>query len=505
MSVSQSQFVKITSGVGAAESAAERELIGRIFTDNVLLPPQSFKEFSSAEDVLNYFGPGPEYNRAVFYFSWVSKNITQPSKLSFGRWVDTAQAGVIFGAPGAYAVGSFTSVSTGALNLTIGATKFTLTGINLTGASNLAGVATIIQSAIQAHTAGGNDWTSATVTYNPTAAQGGAQFNLVGGVTGSEAIAIGTAASGTDLGPLLGWTEPTTVIGQGSAVETLTACLNTSQGLSDNFGSLAFIPTLDLAQDTEVGQWTDLQNVAYQFMVPVTAANAVATQGALANLGGCALTLSPLSNEFPELIPMTILAATNYDAINSVQNYEFQSGFLCTPSVTNDTDYETYTALGINFYLQTQSAGQPIVFYAQGVLTGTATDPVDQNTFANEQWLKSALAAQLMTLLLTVAAVSANLNGQAQITAVLQGIIQQALSNGTISVGKPLSTVEKLYITNATGDNQAWLQVQNLGYWLNVAIVSFTVGSITKFKAVYTLIYSKDDIIRLIEGTDILI
>lgn len=507
MAINQKRYVDITSGVGAAESVGERQLIGRMFTSSPLLPPQTIKEFTSAADVGAYFGfSSTEYLRSLFYFSWVSKNITQAPKISFSRWASSAVAGVIYGARATYLLATFTAVSTGALNLTIGETQATLTGIDLSGDGSLAAVAATVQAAIRAHTGGGADWTAATVAYVASPTQGGQpQFVLTGGVTGVEAMGIAAAGSGTDLGPLLGWLNATAIIGQGSAVETLTETLNTSTDISNNFGSFLFLSTLNLGQVTEVATWNDGQNVLYQYMVPVTAANAVTTEAAIIALAGNAMTLSPLSDEYPEMIPMTVLAATNYDAVNSVQNYEFQVGFPVTPSVTSDADADTYDALSVNYYGQTQSAGQFINFYQQGVLTGTAQDPVDQNTYANEQWLKDALAAQLLTLLLALANVSANNQGVAQITAVMQAVINQALSNGTISIGKPLDAVQKLYITNATNSNTAWQQVQADGYWLNVVIVPFVVDSVTKYKAVYTLIYSKDDVIRFIQGSDILI
>ncbi|OYW78788.1 MAG: hypothetical protein B7Z19_06545, partial [Polynucleobacter sp. 32-46-5] len=86
-------------------------------------------------------------------------------------------------------------------------------------------------------------------------------------------------------------------------------------------------------------------------------------------------------------------------------------------------------------------------------------------------------------------------------------VIDQALVNGVISVGKPLTSAQQIYITNATGDDTAWRQVQSEGYWIDVEIVAYvdTITGTTKYKAVYVLIYSKDDVIRKVEGTDVLI
>ena len=513
MPISQTAYVNITSGVGAGFSVGQRQLIGRIFSHNSLIPPQTQITFSGGpqialQEIGAYFGTtSQEYLRANFYFGFVSKNITQPQAISFARYVDTAVAGIIYGAQATYSDATFEAVgSAGSINLTIGATTATLTGINLSSASTLTLVASTITTAIQAHTAGGADWTSAVLSYVASPTQGGLpQFVLTGGVVGVEAIAIGVAASGTDLGPLLGLAATGAIVCQGSAVETVTQTLTTSATNNNNFGSFCFIPTLSEANVILAATWNNAQNVYYQYHVPVSAANAATWSAALASLGGVGLTLAPLTNEYPEMVPMAILAATNYNATGSVQNYEFQYNFNLTPSVTNNTDKATYDALGVNYWGQTQSAGQLINFYQQGVLQGTATDPVDMNTYANEQWFKDANAASLLSLLLAVANVSADSQGVAQVTATLMPNIQQALSNGTIVTGKPLDAIQQLYITNATGSNTAWLQVQNKGWWLNVTIVPVVVNSVTKYTIAYTIIYSKDDVIRLINGTQVLI
>ena len=77
---------------------------------------------------------------------------------------------------------------------------------------------------------------------------------------------------------------------------------------------------------------------------------------------------------------------------------------------------------------RTQTAGQNIDFYQRGYLCGGATDPLDMGVYANEMWLKDAIAASVMTLLLSVAKISANTQGRAQLLAQIQSVIQQALT-----------------------------------------------------------------------------
>lgn len=381
MAISFTKYVDITSGVGGGAGVRQRDLIGRIFTTNVLLAIGTIAEFDTLADVGTFFTTtSEEYKRASFYFGWVSKNISSPKKISFARWDDTPGTG-----------------------------------------------------------------------------------------------------------------------------ETLTEVLTASTEASNNFGSFAFIPALTLVQVTEVATWNAAQNVMFQFCAKVAAADASAWSTALIGYAGLSLTLDEIANEYHELIPMTILAATNYNKRNAVQNYMFQQ-FNVTPTVTTTTMSNAYDGERINYYGRTQTAGQNIDFYQRGVLMGGATAPTDMNTYANEQWLKDAAGSTIMSLLLSMPKVSANAGGRAQLIAVLQSVIDQALFNGTISVGKTLNTVQKLYIGTITGDDLAWHQVQSIGYWVDCTLESYvTVDGRTEWKAVYTLLYGKDDVIRSVDGTHILV
>lgn len=504
MPISLQRYVDITSGVGAANNVGTRQLIGRFFDDNSLIPTNSQVTFDNAADVLSYFGTGEEYNRAVQYFGWISKNITSPQALSFARWNSSASPPEIFGAKGPQTLASWTSITAGAFSLNMGPTSHTFSGLNFSGAASLANVASIIQSAIEAISGGGSLWTGATVTWDAT----NQRFNLTGGASGTAVLSVTAGAAPNDIASQLGWLSASTIVSAGNNIQTLTACLTQSAAANNNFGSFGFMNTADLnlAQVTEIATWNKGQNLMFMYCLPITAANASTWFAAMGSIGGTAPTLDPqLANQYPEMEPMQVLAATNYSAPNSTQNYMFQVFPGLTASVTDDADANTYDGLSINYYGNTQTAGQIINFYQRGVMWGGSTDPLDQNTYANEIWLKDALGAALMTLLLALGKVSANTAGMSQILNIMQGVVTQALFNGTISVGKVLTSIQQLYISQITDDPNAWKQVQNIGYWLGVEFVPTIVNGQNEYTAVYTLLYSKDDVIRTITGRDILI
>jgi hypothetical protein len=500
MAISFRKYVDITSGVGGNAAVRRRDLIGRLFTTNPLVPVQSFVEFDSASDVGSYFGTtSEEYRRALFYFSWISKNITRAKKIQFARFVDAAAAPRIYGSKGLQALGSWTSITAGAFGLTIGGVSNTMSALDFSGAASLTAVAAIIQAAIR--TKVGTQWTNALVTWDPVRQS----FNLVTGTTGPATITVQPGAGASDITGQLGWNKIDTIISDGGAVETPVDSLTASAEASDNFGSYLFLKALSDAEELAIAQWNNDQNFKFQYMIRTDATDAATDFETLVPYAGVALTLADLTEEFDEMVPMIILAATDYSKRNSTQNYMFQV-FPLTPKVSKTIDSNTYDDLRVNYYGRTQTAGQFLDFYQRGVLMGQGQAATDQNVYGNEQWLKDAAGASIMELLLSLAKVSANDTGRIQLSTTVQSVIDEALYNGVISVGKKLNNTQKIYIAELTGDDLAYIQVENIGYWLDVTMQSYvTEDGRTEWKAIYTLIYSKDDVVRKVEGTHVLI
>lgn len=579
MAISITRYVDITSSVGAGVSVNRRSLKGRIFDSNPLIPVGSFVTFTNATDVLNYFGVGEEYNRALFYFGWISKNGLSPQSLDFARWANGAQPPMIFGNKQIQTLGTYTAITSGTFGLTIGGVSHTF-NINFSTATDLDAplpavtVASLLTDAINAagsfvlvgdtngnttvdmaSTAGlavgmsvlaadiaqgttivsiipntsitlsaaatGSNigenitfntpvWGLATVSYDPVRGA----FVFTGGATGANTISVQAGVGGTPIaGPgaqnILGWYYGSTlVISDGSAGETALQAVQNSAMASNNFGSFLFIDTLGLDTVTLIAQWNNAENVLYMYLVAVTnQTDAESYEAALIGYGGTGVELSPIAGQYVDQMPMNILAATDYDSPNSVQNYMFQIFPGVDASVSDDTTANLYDSLRINYYGVTQTAGQYLAFFQRGNLMGGDSAPIAMNVYANEMWLKDAMAASLMTLLVAQSRVPANTAGQSQILAILQSVINEALSNGTISANKILTPSQINFINTTSGDPNAWYQVQNSGYWVTCSIVPYTNPNtgLTEYKAVYTLIYSKDDTVNLITGQQILI
>ena len=370
MPISFDRFVSITSGVGGAATFQRRDLIARMFTSSAELPTGTIMEFDSDTAVGDFFGTDTEeFRRSQFYFGFVSKLITRPRLISFARWADAQTTAMVLGGPITLTLDDLKAITTGALTVAIGDMSEALTGLDLSSANSFADVASSLQTLVRTGT--GTVFTAATVTFNVSRNR----FELTAGEAGENTISISAGAS-NDAAAALSLLEArgARVSAGVDAAQSITDLLTASTELSNNFGSFGFLDTLSEAQKIEATTWNDGRNVLFQFHTPVLPTEAASLAGAIIDMAGTGMTLNTaaLSNEYPEMLPMAILAATDYTRRAATQNYMFQTASL-TATVTTDADANIYDPIRVNYYGQTQTAGQLREFYQRGTLTGGAT------------------------------------------------------------------------------------------------------------------------------------
>jgi len=503
MSIAFTKYVDILSGVAGLPQVPQRELIGRLFSINQLIPTKSFAEFTDAESVGDYFGfNSEEYFRAQFYFGFVSKQVTSPQKISFARWANVPTAPQIFGEKSERQLSEFTVIVDGSLVITLGGITENIVGMNFAAALSFADVAATVQAAIQAANVDPL-FSGATVVYDAIAQR----FNLTGGNVGPANVEVGFSGIGTDIGDLIGWSNFNggTIYSDGVNAEPVTQVLSESAEASNNFGSYLFMPPLTEDELEQAASFALGSNVRFQFYHAVFEMDAAATFALLEQYDGTGIMIksTEIPFQFPEMMPMCILAATDFNRRAANQNYMYYQ-FNIAPVVTDTTVSNQLDFFRMNYYGQTQQAGRPLSFFQRGVLMGRPTAPRDMNTYANEQWFKDAAGVVLMNLNLASPGVPANDSGRVEVLGVLQSPIDQALLNGTISVDKPLTAVQQATITQITGDPNAWRQVQGIGYWVDAAVVPNPLAP-EEFQITYLLVYAKGDIIRRIQGAHTLI
>lgn len=505
--ISQSRYIKIVSGVGAGAAVAQRQLIMRVITQNATLPPGLVAEFANADSVGAYFGTNSEeYARAQAYFSFISKSITSPGRISFARWVNDPIAPMIVGDTLAKDIASFTPITTGTLSLLSGGTQVDIDSLDFSADATLTAVAATLQTAIQAST--DPQLATATVTYNTNTNQ----FTLTGSTPGSGSLAAVATGLASDVSGLLGWTTGGTIRVPGQGAQTAEDAIAASANISDNFGSFVYATPADpLVNDAILGisEWTDLQNNKFMFSVATPMSNLQTLFDLIKGYSGVAINIlsTTQANDFIEQSPCEILAATDYNRPAASQNYMFYQFDKRNVTVNDDNTANLADKARGNYIGATQSAGQQIAFYQRGVLCGGSQAAVDMNTFANEMWIKSAFTAAFLSLFLNVPEVPANDVGEAMLLGVMNPVITLGKENGVVSAGKDITPVQQQYITQISGDPNAWRQVSTLGYWLAISFSSRSNpdSGLTEWIANYLFIYSKSDAIRAVIGSDVMI
>ncbi|QWX10200.1 tail sheath [Vibrio phage vB_VpP_BT-1011] len=501
--ISSDRYVEIISGVGGAAAFPTRQLILRLFTNNEAFPTNSVVTFSSPEDLLTYLNgdsTAEEYKQAVYYFGYISKAIRTPKQLSIARWAEVNTSAQVFGSKAA-TLDQLKTYTTATLDVTLNGTTYNATAIDLSTAASFADVATALQGKISALDA---SLSAATVTYN--SASGGFDVDTNGDADGALTFASATAGFLSDIG-----LDSTAVFSSGISEQTLTELMTSSTNLSNNFGSLAFVQDLSLTEIEEVATWNKGQNFAYMYCEKSTKANSQSYFDTLKGYGGLAVTLydDSVTDEYPWLHPAAETAAIDPSKPNAFPNYMFAPDSVLSAVVTTDSEADTYDARRMNYMGRTQEAGQTRTWYQRGVLMGGDTDATTMSVYMGEAWLKAELKSQFLNMFNALPGITPDIAGRSYINLYLDAAVAQALpdgGNGMISVGKQLTTTQQAYITQVSGDEDAWKQVQSEGYWYTVNFFSTVAESgVTEWTAEYTLIYATAEKVRKVSGTHILI
>ena len=502
MAISMSKYVSIVSGVGGESVASQKDMILRVFTTNVLAPFNRVLEFSgdaasALKAVGNYFGTtSNEYAIASKYFAWVSPKITTATKISYARYALEGAKPSLIPSTDKASLAELKEITNGSMVINLGETAYELSGLDFSSAVALADVASVIQTAIRANTEGGELFTGAEVSY--VANYG---FELFGGVVGNNAIGYAEQASGgDDVSALLGWDEASQpILSEGSAVETVVSALDRVAEISNNFASFMFVEALEQEDIVSVATWTVAQNYSYVYNVPCNASNYASLSSALYDKA-CVSLVYEDADEWAEIIPAIITAATPYGRVNGVIGQMYRQFPEFTPSVTTDATAGVLDPLRVNYVGQTQKAGQNISFFQDGF----DMNGIQLNVVYGEIYVKDAITTAALNLLVAVDSPASKV-GDAMFRAVVIPEIEACKTNGIISTGKPFTTIQQAYIDNLTGEEGSWRTVQNNGYILQSEVKMYNTDGTTKYKWSYVLIYSKGDLIIKVEGSDILI
>lgn len=489
MAIPQTKYVNIISAVGGTSQVSQRDLMGRVFTNNSLVPYGAVLEFAGLSAVGNWFGlESDEYKFAAKYFGYVSKSGNIPQKISFALHSTEAKTARLYGKAKATTLAHLKTLTNENITFKIDGTEYALSSLNFSTATSFADIATAVNTALTtaaSGTVGSFGYDSSLSRFVITSATTGADSTM-GYATGSLATVLGMSEGSNGA-----------VLSDGSAITTAVNAVAESAELTNNFYSFAFLTSVT-GEEEAIATWVKAQNVRYMWSLGVTTANASTMASALAEYDGVGLTL----NADCVFLPMAIAAAINYDLPNASVDFMYQQAAGIDASVTSATDQEAYDAIRVNYYGTTQQAGNLISFYQDGKLQGSIPS---MGVYVNEAWLKDALFTSILNLRLSLDSLPANETGLAYVKTAIQEVIGKAQNNGVISAGKTLDSTQKAYVGQITGDKNAWQSIQSIGYWLNATVEKYTEQGTEKYKVSYLLVYAKGDSINFVDGKDILI
>lgn len=487
MAISQTKYINVVSAVGASSVVSQRDLIGRVFTTNELIPVGQILEFSGGriaalEIIGSYFGlTSDEYKFAEKYFQENKKGLV-PKKISFARYADTATGAYLYGDKDVK-LAYLQAITSGDFGITVNGVEKTYSGLNFSSATSLADVATLLTTAMT------SDGLVATYELN-------GRFKVATVATGAEqelSMATGSVAV------VLGMDDG--ILSDGSDGENAIDAVVNATGLSNNFFSFCFLGALSNQDIEDLAAWTDSQNVNYMFSVNVDESNAETIQDIVNGYNGVALTLD-IYNDHAEFMPMSRIASIDYTRPNAVISMYYQQFTGVEPSVNVTETAFAYDALKINYYGETAKGGSTFSFYQDGVLQGSISD---MGVYANEAWLKDSFITNILNLRLVVDTLPANDVGVGMVLNTMMETINLSLYNGVTMPGKTLDSAQKAYITQITGDSEAWMSVQSNGYYVVANVEKYTENNMEKYKVSFLYVYSKGDSINYVDGRDILI
>jgi hypothetical protein len=499
MAIRQEKYIDITSGVGGKSAVSTRELIARIFTPNPLCKPKTVYEFNDADSVMQFFGASSiEYKHATRYFGFVTKNISKAKKISFFRHLaNDINASV----ESTLEINDYSANGNIVMSLTTsgGGESYDIP-MDLGEYDNVNDVANALLLKIQPTVNCTVDvvdgkYIKVSVT---TLADGTSARVLEISFSGDVADTIGISAN----------SNPNVAVYVQGLSPMGTASL--SDSISDNYGSFYFVgSTITKEEAREVALWNKTKNYKYLYIVGRTGYtndNGVLVgdvkewadkDSGIGGITGSALYAYKTTSDCIEAIPAALFATTDYSRANTTKTFMYQQEDAIPAAITNDANANELDALYVNYMGVTQSAGGLIQF----IQNGFNMDGVDTAVYCNEVWMKASFWTAIMNLFLAVEKVPANDDGAGQIKTVMMDTITTALRNGTIQPRKNLTITQKVYIGQVLNDTEAWKNVFNDGYVLDIVIEPVNDQYIAK----YILVYSKGDAIRKVEGSDILI
>lgn len=381
------------------------------------------QSFADIEEVAEAFGTSvPEYLAARDFFSQVPR----PNQLYIGRWAQADVAGRLLGGTLSAAqklLSNFTAITTGALKVAIdGAGPVTISNLNFSGATNLNGVAAIIDAALA----------GATCTYD------GTRFTIKSDTAGEgSTIGFPTApAAGVDIKSLLALTAALGArIVEGVDAEAAVDAVQTLFGLATYAYGVTFAST-HIDDDDHVAIAALVEATVHMYGLTDQSAAAIDPAldtdiGSVLSAAGYKRSFGQYSSSSPYAVCSLFgrILTTNFNANNTVITLMYKQEPGVTPETLTSAQAAALDAKRYNYFVNYDNG---VAIVQNGTCFGNAY--VDE--IFGTDWLANYIQTNVFNLLYTSKTkIPQTDSGNNQIANAIDASCAQAVTNGLLAAG----------------------------------------------------------------------
>lgn len=384
---------------------------------------ERLRSYTSIEGVADDFGTtDPEYLAALLYFSQSPK----PSILYIARWVREDSPGLLYGGMATTTMETWTAITDGSMSLAIDGDAVALTSLDFHSATNMNGVASVINTAL------GSD---GDCTWD------GTKFIITSGTAGADS-SVGYAtsgASGTNVSALAGLTatlayDPV----PGYDAETPVQCAETLADVSGEWYGLMFaastMPTDD--QSMAVAGFIEAASKARVFGYTVTdirAKSAVYASDLFTRLKALSYdrSIGQYSTSSPYAVASLLGRAftVNFNANRSTITLKFKTEPGIVAETITETEATALAAKNANVFVNYDN--DTAIVQEGKVASGAYFDEVH-----GVDWLQNAIQTECFNLLYqSKTKVPQTESGVGQIVSTIAKVCREAINNGLIAPG----------------------------------------------------------------------